>query len=90
MIFEVRVRIPKNSNFSDVALYIEDAVKTHCGGLHPEEALFHLERDTVRVLGCRSEGVDKMKYVRTFVSWALIAAASAATILGLAHLLYRS
>lgn len=31
-----------------------------------------------------------MKYVRIFISYGLIAAASAATILGLAHLLYHS
>jgi len=46
----VQIEVPMNVYIDDVKEYVRDAVKTHCGGLHPEDPMFNLNRDSVKII----------------------------------------
>lgn len=48
--FIVQVEMPEGCTVDDMRAYIWDAVATWRGQLHPDEPLFDLDGDSVRVL----------------------------------------
>lgn len=47
--FVVLLEIPEHANTEMVADYIENAVKSYKGGLHADEPMFQLDRESVSV-----------------------------------------
>ncbi len=45
----IKLTAPPGSNAHMVANYVREAVKSHCGGLDPQDEMFELDRNTVRV-----------------------------------------
>ena len=48
--FMVQVEMPEGATVEDMRAYIWDAVATWKGQLHPDEPIFDLDSDKVRVL----------------------------------------
>ena len=45
----VELEIPLNTYTEDIKNYVVDAVKSHAGGLAPEEPMFNINRESVRI-----------------------------------------
>lgn len=48
--FIVELEVPEHTNISDVKDYILTAVECECGSRHPEDPMFHLDRDSITVV----------------------------------------
>lgn len=49
-VFIVQVEMPRDVTVSEMRDYIEEAVSTWKGSLHPDEPLFDLKREMVKVV----------------------------------------
>jgi hypothetical protein len=45
----VSIELPPYAHEDEVAEYVLDATKSYAGGLHPDEPMFHIDRDSVRL-----------------------------------------
>ena len=48
--FEVSLELPSGASRAEIREYILEQVMAGCGGLHPEDPIFHLDRKSVRVI----------------------------------------
>ena len=60
-VFEVSLNIPEGVSRQEMAWYIQDAVSTWKGSLHPDSALFELDRYSVKV----TDRKERKKYYST-------------------------
>lgn len=47
--FVVTFDLPRNATAAEARGYVKDSVAACCGGLHPEEPMFELDRASVKV-----------------------------------------
>jgi hypothetical protein len=48
--YEVRVALPEGATIGNMEAYIRNALKAECGNLSPDDPLFNLNRNKIKVV----------------------------------------